>query len=136
MLARRPRSDIGAKKITGPGIRAAPPEAQPQPALPGPGAVTGPAMPDALWQQPQEGVVRFTQSPFCSVETFAALRLRQMACSTGWSSSLHCARSGRSEPASTSLKADLTAVGAGADLRHHRRIAPALLDFRDTCNAT
>jgi hypothetical protein len=47
-----------------------------------------------------------------------------------------CAHNGRPETASTFLKADLTAVGLGADLRHRRRIAPALLDFRDTCNAT
>ena len=43
---------------------------------------------------------------------------------------------GRPETAATFLKADLTAVGLGADLRHRRRIAPALLDFRDTYNAT
>ena len=35
-----------------------------------------------------------------------------------------CAHSGRPGTASTSLEADLTAVGAGADLRHRRRIAP------------
>jgi hypothetical protein len=46
------------------------------------------------------------------------------------------AHNGRPETAATYLKADLTAVGLGADLRHRRRIAPALLDFRDTYNAT